>query len=170
MNTTVNQLWASTPLRVAVGRLRTAPHGKGGGGSWWACWQDSFWLGRWSLSLQPPPLPLAPSRPSRTSVCVGHPREGRDRVWTNSAGRQRRGGAHAVVSESHQSGESGDTGRRRPGGSLPCCGWRAPGQVCASGRDQNSVKRARRKNVPRTLITCVSVGLMFVAPSSCTLY
>ena len=29
-------------------------------GSWWACWPDTgtFWLGRWSLSLQPPPLSL----------------------------------------------------------------------------------------------------------------
>ena len=43
----------------------------------WACWPDTFSLGRWSLSLQPPegplPLQLSPSRPSRTCVRVGSP-------------------------------------------------------------------------------------------------
>ena len=34
----------------------------GGSLSWWACWQDTFWLGGWSLSLQFPPLPLSPSQ------------------------------------------------------------------------------------------------------------
>ena len=43
----------------------------------------------------------------------------RDRVGSSAAGRQYRanGGQQAVVSESHPSGESGDTGRRRSGGS-----------------------------------------------------
>ena len=82
-----------TPLRVAVGRLRITPllhicaslrRGRartwtlpwqgtpsrrrhwGGAGSWWACWSDTFWLGRWLLSQQPPPLPLFPTHPSQT--------------------------------------------------------------------------------------------------------
>ena len=39
-------------------------------------WQDTFWLWRWSLSLQPPPLLLFPSRPSRTCVRFGQPATG----------------------------------------------------------------------------------------------
>ena len=42
-----------------------------GDGSWWACWSDMLCLGRWSPSLQPPPLQLSPSRPNRTYVPVG---------------------------------------------------------------------------------------------------
>ena len=40
------------------------------GGRWWACWPNTFWLERWLLSLQPPPLPLFPTHPSliRTRV------------------------------------------------------------------------------------------------------
>ena len=49
----------------------------GGGDSWWACWQDSaadtFWLGRWLLSPQPPSLPLFPTHPSRTRTLVPSP-------------------------------------------------------------------------------------------------
>ena len=31
-----------------------------------ACWPDTFWLGRWLPSLQPPPFPLSSSRLSGT--------------------------------------------------------------------------------------------------------
>ena len=54
-------------MRAASGRRRPA----------WDRWPDTFWLGRWSLSLQPPPLPLSPSRPSRTCVRVWPPATGR---------------------------------------------------------------------------------------------
>ena len=53
-------------------------HWGGWGISWWACWQDTFWLGRWLLSRQPPPLPLFPTHLSRTwtrpagLTAVGH--------------------------------------------------------------------------------------------------
>ena len=57
---------SSAGMRAASGRRRPA----------WDRWPDTFWLGRWSLSLQPPPLPLSPSRPSRTCVRVGPPATG----------------------------------------------------------------------------------------------
>ena len=43
----------------------------------------------------------------------------RDRVGPNAAGQPHHRGPPAVVSESHPSGESGDTGHRRLEGSLP---------------------------------------------------
>ena len=86
--------------------LPHAPHKK----------SSCLWLGRWSLSLQPLPLPLSPSRPSRTCIRVWPPAT---RHGPNAASRPRRGGPPAVVSESHPSGESGDTGRRRPGARCP---------------------------------------------------
>ena len=126
-----HQAWLiCAPLRVAVGRLRTKPllhigaslrHRRArprprsrtpsrrrheGGGSWWAIWPDSFWLGRWSLSLQPPPLPRSPSRPSRTCVRVGPPGTQRGRPaspWLAAGCRIR------VISE----------WRERPHGALP---------------------------------------------------
>ena len=50
--------------------------GMRGGSGCRACWQDTFWLGRWSLSLQPPALPLSLSRPSCTCVLVRPPDTG----------------------------------------------------------------------------------------------
>ena len=91
---------SSAGMRAASGRRRPA----------WDRWPDTFWLGRWSLSLQPPPLPLSPSRPSHKCVRVGPPATG-----PNAAGRPRRGGPPAVVSESYPSGESGDADRGRRG-------------------------------------------------------
>ena len=36
-------------------------------------WPDTFWLERWLLSPQPPPLPLFPTHPSRTRTLVPSP-------------------------------------------------------------------------------------------------
>ena len=61
------------------GRLHVG--GMGGGGEWWARWPDTFWLGKWSLSLQPHSSPPALSesfeshRLARAFVS-GHPRPG----------------------------------------------------------------------------------------------
>ena len=51
--------------RPRPGRGRFHVGGTGGGGSWCVCWQETFWLGMWWLSPQPPPLQLCPSHPSR---------------------------------------------------------------------------------------------------------
>ena len=57
--------WYRTPSRRAV--VGGIEEREGGGGlSSWACWLDTFWLGRWLLLQQPPPLPLFPTHPSRT--------------------------------------------------------------------------------------------------------
>ena len=56
--------------RLLVGGIE----GQGGGGSWWACWQETFWLRAWWLPLQQPlPLPLFPTHPSRTLTLVPSP-------------------------------------------------------------------------------------------------
>ena len=61
----------SPPPGTTPSRSKTPSRRRhGGDGSWWACWPDMFWLGKWSLSLQPPPLPLSPSRLSRTCIRV----------------------------------------------------------------------------------------------------
>ena len=106
----------------------------GDGGSWWSCWPDTFWFGRWSLSLQTPPKPLSPSLPSLTCVAC---RASSNRVRPNAACRPRRGGQQTVVSESHPSGKSGDsahvTGRSGLGARCPTAAGAAPLQVCAAG-------------------------------------
>ena len=105
----------SAACGVAGGPFRKTRFGLGGGRS------------RCSLpSLQPPVL----SESSESYRLVrafmsGHPRP----VGPIATSRPRRGGVPDVVSESHPSGESGDTGRpgRLPGGSLPCCCRRGAG-------------------------------------------
>ena len=94
--------------------------GIGDCGSWWTCWSDTFWLERWSISLQPPPslLPLSPSRPSRTCFRVGPPATG--------SGPTRPAG-HAVAGCRPpypcrirvERAATRALGCRRPGGSLP---------------------------------------------------
>ena len=76
-----------------------------------------------ALAAVSSPPALSESSESHVRPC----RATRDRVGPNPAGRPRRGGPPAVVSESHPSGESGDAGRRRPGGSLPRRGRRGAG-------------------------------------------
>ena len=66
-------------------------------------------------------------RVARALVSV-HPRP----IGPDAAGRPRRGGSPAVVSESHPSGESGDTGAP-PAGGLVAPPGPALGQVCAAG-------------------------------------
>ena len=68
-----------------------------------------------ALAAASSPPALSESSDSHVRSC----RATRDRVGPDAAGRPRRGRPLAVVSESHPSGESGDMGRRRPGGSLP---------------------------------------------------
>ena len=77
--------------------------------------------------------PLSPSRPSRTCVLC-HGRATRDPVGPSVAGRPRRGGPPAVVSELHSSGESGDAGRRRPRGSSDLRGQPEPAGPSGHGR------------------------------------
>ena len=77
--------------------------------------------------------PLSPSRPSRTCVLC-HGRATRDPVGPSVAGRPRRGGPPAVVSELHSSGESGDEGRRRPRGSSDLRGQPEPASPSGHGR------------------------------------
>ena len=112
---------ARASLRVAVGRLRTTPllhicaslrSGQartwnrrwqktpsrrldwgGKGGNCWVCWPDTFWLGRWLLTSQPPPGTSPPAL------------SGSYESNLNAADRPHRGGPQAVVSESHPSGE-----------------------------------------------------------------
>ena len=61
---------AGSYLCTGRGCLMIGSMGDGTSSRWWARWQHTFWLGRWSLSL-PPPLLLSPSRLSRTCVRVG---------------------------------------------------------------------------------------------------
>ena len=68
-----------------------------------------------ALAAASSPPALSESSESHVRSC----RATRDRVGPNAASRPRRGGPPAVVSESHPSGESGDTGRRRPGARCP---------------------------------------------------
>ena len=100
-------------------------------------------------------------RVARALVSV-HPRP----IGPDAAGRPRRGGSPAVVSESHPSGESGDTGAP-PAGGLVAPPGPALGQVCAAGPSRrfrgrggghpHLGDRARRECVPRVLITSLSV-------------
>ena len=78
-----------------------------------------------ALAAASSPPALSESSESHVRSC----RATRDRVGPSAAGRPRRGGPPAVImiSESHPSGESGNTGRRRPGGSLPGCCRRGAG-------------------------------------------
>ena len=62
------------------------------GGSWRAHWPDLFWLGRWLLSLQPPPIPLSEPLSESSGSHVRSCRATGDRVGPNAAGRPRRGG------------------------------------------------------------------------------
>ena len=94
--------------------------------------------------------PLSPSRPSRTCVLC-HGRATRDPVGPSVAGRPRRGGPPAVVSELHSSGESGDEGRRRPRGSSDLRGQPEPASPSGHGR------RARDGEVCRA--AAVAAGL-----------
>ena len=83
----------------------------GGGGSWWACWQDTLWLALAAVS----------SPPAHSELSESHVRSCRatsDRVGQNAVGRPRGGWQQAVISESHPSSLSGNTGRRLQGGSL----------------------------------------------------
>ena len=97
-----------------AGRLHIS--GMGVGGGWWACWPDTFLFGSWSLTLQPPPFPFSPSRPSRTFVRVGPP--------ATVLGPTRPAG-HAVAGcrPSYPSRirvtRAATLRRRRPGGPLP---------------------------------------------------
>ena len=59
--------------------------------------------------------------PAHSELSESHVRSCRatsDRVGQNAAGRPRGGWQQAVISESHPSSLSGNTGRRLPGGSL----------------------------------------------------
>ena len=69
----------------------------------------------------------------------------RDRVGPNAAGRSRRSGPPGVVSESYSS--AGDTGRRRPGGSLG--GW--PAAVSNIGLQQSMQQQLQTLTVPSGL-------------------
>ena len=107
-----------------------------GGPVWWACRPDTFWLARWSLSLQPrPSRSVRVVRVARAFV-LGHPRPDRFQ-----RGRPRRGGPQAVVSESHPSGESGGTERHRPGGfdapSRPAWHRRRSSRPARAGRSEH---------------------------------
>ena len=102
----------------------------GDGGEWWARWSDTFWLGRWSLSLQSPPLPLSPSRRSRTCVRVGPPATGSGP--TRPAGRAVAGRRPSYPSRIRveRAATRGAAGR---GARCPSAAGAAPGQVCAAG-------------------------------------
>ena len=91
-----------------------------------------------------PPLQLSPSRSSRTDSHVRSCRATRDRVSPNAAGRPCRGGPPVVESESHPSGESSDTGPRRPGGSLPRRGRRCTAGPSRPVRAEGQVGRIKR--------------------------
>ena len=82
-------------LETGAGRRRLHFGGiEGGrGGNCWVCWPDTFWLGRWLLTSQPPPGTSPPAL------------SGSYESNLNAADRPHRGGPQAVVSESHPSGE-----------------------------------------------------------------
>ena len=115
-------------------------------------------------------------RVARLSVS-GHPRP----CW---ARRGRRGGLLALVFESHPSDDSGDTGappaggpvapprpaRRRDTSARPARADQSEHHRRAGGCDQNLDNRARRKYIPTILITYLSVGLIFAALLTLTLY
>ena len=61
-----------------------------------------------ALAAASSPPALSESSKSQPRSC----RATRDRVWPNAAGGPSCGGQQAVVSESHPSGVSGNTGRR----------------------------------------------------------
>ena len=103
----------------------------GGSISCWAWWRDTFWHRRWSLSLQPALSKTSESH-VRSSSC--HSRATSDPVGPSVAGRPRRGGPPAVVSELHSSGESGDAGRRQPRGSSGLRGQPEPASPSGHGR------------------------------------
>ena len=151
-----------------------------GGGSWWACWPDTFWLtggGRSSCSLSP----LSPSRPSGTCVCVGPPAAGSGRTRPASPCGPQAARRPADTYPSHIRVERAATrGARAAGGRGACCPaatGAAPGQVCAAGPcragglDQISVNVAPATRV-RTdnSDNFVSVEFIFEAPLACTLY
>ena len=89
-----------------------------GGGSWWACWQDTFWLGRWLLSLQPPPLP------------TGQPRQGGQQADGPSYPSSIR--VEKVVTQGCERAQlAGElVGSHCPAAATPASA--APGQICLS--------------------------------------
>ena len=102
----------------------------GGGGEWWARWPDTFWLGRWSLSLQSPPLPLSPSRPSRTCVRVGPPATGSGPTRPAGLAVAGRRPSYPSRIRVERAATRGAAGR---GARCPAAAGAAPGQVCAAG-------------------------------------
>ena len=89
--------------------------------------------------------PLSPSRPSRTCVLC-HGRATRDPVGPSVAGRPRRGGPPAVVSELHSSGESGYAGRCRPRGSSDLRDQPEPAGPSGHGRRARDGEVCRGRN------------------------
>ena len=92
--------------------------------------------------------PLSPTHPSRTCVQVRV-----DPVGPCAAGRPRRGGPQAVVSESHSSGESGDAGKALVAPPHGRRGARALRQVCTA-----SPSRPVRRVTVAGLVTARSAG------------
>ena len=96
-----------------------------------------------------------------------------DRFGPNATGRPRRGGPHAILSESHPSGESGNTGRRRRA-HIPTAagaGWGRSARlegVWVGSKTINAIRGTA--NVPTFVISLLSIEFIFVAPLTCTLY
>ena len=109
------------------------------GGSCWACWQETFSRGRWSLSLQPPPLQLQVARVAR-AIVSGHPRV-LDRVGPNPW--------RAAVSESHRV-ETAATRESPPSGHGPLsplgCDSDATGGRAGSKFAVRRASRVRARN------------------------
>ena len=138
----------------------------GVGGSYWACWPDNFWLGMWSLSLQPPPLPLSPSRRNCTCARVGPPA-------TGSGLTRPVGHAGAGHRPSYPSGIRMETAPQPPAAGLVSLQRPArrrgrsarPGPVRASPRggwvgSKFMPRDTARNYVPRNLISCESVYII----------
>ena len=105
----------------------------GGGGRWWARWPETFWLGsngRWSLSLQSPPLPLSPSRPSRACVRVRPPATGSGPTRPAGLAVAGRRPSYPSSIQVERAATRGAAGR---GACCPVAAGAAPGQVCAAG-------------------------------------
>ena len=86
--------------------------------------------GRWSLSLQSPPLPLSPSRPSRTCVRVGPPATGSGPTRPAGLAVAGRRPSYPSRVRVERAATRGAAGR---GARCPSAAGAAPGQVCAAG-------------------------------------